>query len=88
MRQQVQGITLAAALTGAAGPVFADYVPIRDRAEFLGVITQGDLTRMGIRLTVTPDGAISGRAFGRDVSGKWTWQDGYFCYPKDKSQLR
>lgn len=79
MRHFLCAAALASASLGIAGQALADYEPIRDRAEFLGVVTQGDLTRMGIRLTVTPDGAIVGRAFGRDVSGNWTWEDGYFC---------
>lgn len=62
-----------------AAPVLADYQPIRDRSEFVEFVTQGDLTRMGIRLTVTQDGEIVGSAFGRDVSGSWTWEGGYFC---------
>jgi len=79
MRQLFRGAPLALALAAGAVPARADYEPIRDRAEFLGVVTQGELTRMGIRLTVTPDGAITGRAFGRDVTGAWTWENGYFC---------
>lgn len=79
MRQFLPVAALTLFSTGAAAPALADYEPIRDRSEFLGVVTQGELTRMGIRLTVKPDGAITGRAFGRDVSGKWTWEGGYFC---------
>jgi hypothetical protein len=79
MRHSYRAAALALAFAGIAAPAAADYEPIRDRSEFLGVVTQGDLTRMGIRVKVTPDGAIVGRAFGRDVSGSWTWEDGYFC---------
>lgn len=63
----------------SAAPALADYEPIRDRSEFVGIVTQGELTRLGIRLTVKPDGDIVGRAFGRDVSGSWTWEGDYFC---------
>lgn len=79
MRHFTRAAGLALALAGIAAPALADYEPIRDRSEFLGVVTQGELTRMGIRLTVTPEGQITGRAFGRDVTGNWSWQDGYFC---------
>ena len=34
---------------------------------------------MGIKVTVTPDGHINGKAYGRPVKGKWKWSDGYFC---------
>jgi len=32
-----------------------------------------------LTLSVTADGAIQGRAAGRDVTGDWSWQEGYFC---------
>jgi hypothetical protein len=37
------------------------------------------LTSLGVSLTVSPSGNISGRAFGSTVSGTWTWNNGYFC---------
>lgn len=79
MRHLSRAAILALALAGISAPVLADYEPIRDQSEFLGVVTQGQLTRMGISLTVSPGGKIDGRAFGRDVSGNWSWEDGYFC---------
>jgi hypothetical protein len=49
-------------------------------AGFLRVAGAGrELRRFGIRLTVTPDGTIQGRAFGTPVTGQWNWNDGYFC---------
>lgn len=51
-----------------------------DRAdEFVAAVNGKELTRTGIRLTVTPGGEIVGRAFGRPVTGDWTWENGYFC---------
>lgn len=52
---------------------------VKDRAEFIDLLNGRDLTRMGVRLTVTPDGQINGRAFGFSVSGSWEWQGNYFC---------
>ncbi len=52
---------------------------ISDKNRFVQAVQNKELTRMGIGLDVTPDGKIIGRAFGRDVRGNWTWQDGYFC---------
>ncbi|WP_224824997.1 dihydrodipicolinate reductase [Cognatishimia sp. MH4019] len=52
---------------------------ISDKTRFVQAVENKELTRMGIGLDVTPDGKIIGRAFGRDVRGNWTWQDGYFC---------
>ncbi|KNG94859.1 hypothetical protein [Pseudaestuariivita atlantica] len=33
----------------------------------------------GIRLQVSGDGKIRGKAVGRPVKGDWTWQGGFFC---------
>ncbi|MGR3371948.1 MAG: dihydrodipicolinate reductase [Pseudooceanicola nanhaiensis] len=52
---------------------------ITDRSEFVTLVQGRDLTRLGVRLTVTPDGAITGRAFGKQVTGEWDWRGGYFC---------
>lgn len=52
---------------------------IDEREAFVSLIEDRKLTRFGIRLSVTPNGQIVGRAFGRDVSGAWQWQAGYFC---------
>lgn len=60
-------------------PALADFAQVTDRDRFVSLISGKDLTRLGIRLTVTPDGQIRGRAFGRDVTGAWRWKGGYFC---------
>lgn len=63
-----------------ATPAMADgFSQISDRSQFVSLIENSDLTRFGIRVKVTPDGDISGRAFGRDVSGEWQWDGSYFC---------
>lgn len=49
------------------------------QAQFQAAVLGYDLKRAFITLTVTADGKITGRAFGRAVTGDWTWQDGYFC---------
>lgn len=46
---------------------------------FTSLVKDRSLTRFGIRLNVGLDGKITGRAFGRKVTGDWTWRDGYFC---------
>jgi len=63
-----------------ATPVFAEsFKPVTSHDSFVSLMQNRELTRLGISLTVTPDGRIDGRAFGRDVSGAWRWQSGYFC---------
>ncbi|MEM9342854.1 MAG: dihydrodipicolinate reductase [Pseudomonadota bacterium] len=52
---------------------------IAGKGTFVRIIQQGDLSRLGIRLKVRPDGQITGRAWGRNVTGQWSWRDGYFC---------
>jgi hypothetical protein len=63
----------------SALPAMAEFAAVTTRAEFERLVTGRELRRFGIRLTVTPTGSIIGRAFGGDVTGDWTWQDGYFC---------
>lgn len=60
-------------------PALADFAPVIERDRFVTLISGKDLTRFGIRITVTPDGQIKGRAFGRDVTGAWRWNGSYFC---------
>ncbi|MEM9477196.1 MAG: dihydrodipicolinate reductase [Pseudomonadota bacterium] len=57
----------------------SSFQPVTERDQFVEIVTQGTLSRFGIKLNVLPDGRIDGRAFGRDVSGAWDWRDGYFC---------
>lgn len=68
---------IAVSLSSTAA--MADYEKITDRREFLGVVTQGQLTRFGISVKVSPDGAIKGSAFGSPVTGSWSWEGDYFC---------
>lgn len=57
----------------------SSFQKISDRDSFVELVTQGTLSRFGIRLNVQPDGTIAGKAFGVRVSGDWQWRDGYFC---------
>lgn len=52
---------------------------VTSRDDFVSLVAERDLTRFGIRLAVSPEGGIAGRAFGKDVRGQWRWADGYFC---------
>lgn len=63
-----------------AQPAFAEeFERIEDERGFLSVVKDRELKRLGIRLKVTDDGRILGKAFGRPVSGAWRWDGGYFC---------
>ena len=50
-----------------------------DRDIFVNLVQGRNLTRLGVHLSVTPDGDIAGRAFGVSVEGRWNWRGGYFC---------
>ena len=52
---------------------------VDDKDGFLSLVQNKQLKRFGIRLEVTDDGQIKGRAFGRKVTGAWKWNSGYFC---------
>ena len=63
-----------------ASPAIADdYSRVTDRAAFVNLVQGKSLTSLGVSLSVSPSGNISGRAFGSTVSGAWTWSNGYFC---------
>lgn len=73
-------IAAVCSIAFAIAPVTAQaFQKLTEKANFVQAVQNKELTRMGIGLDVTPDGKIIGRAFGRDVRGNWTWQDGYFC---------
>jgi hypothetical protein len=71
---------MIALLATLATPAMADgYARVTDRGAFVNLVGGKSLTSLGVSLTVSPSGSISGRAFGSTVSGAWTWNDGYFC---------
>lgn len=79
---------LAAAIVsfGLAAPVSAqDFVPVKDRSDFLNLVNGKELRigLYGLSLSVLPDGRISGSAVGRTVTGNWSWENGYFCRDMD-----
>ncbi len=56
-----------------------DCARVTDRAAFVNLVGGKSLTSLGVNLTVSPSGSISGRAFGSPVSGVWAWNNGNFC---------
>lgn len=63
----------------AATAARGDPTGITTRDAFWSLVAGRDLTRLGVTLTLTPDGAISGRVLGRKVSGRWEWKGAHFC---------
>lgn len=79
MQKRIAAIALVA-LVAQAGAVLADpFRTVEDEALFLALVDGRHLTRLGIKLSVGSDGQITGRAFGRPVTGQWRWSDGFFC---------
>jgi hypothetical protein len=52
---------------------------VQTRDAFVSLVKDRALTRLGISLTVMPNGSITGKAFGKPVKGEWQWSGGYFC---------
>lgn len=63
------------------GPALAsaEYAKITDESEFLKLVQGKTLTRPLVKLRVSAEGQITGKGASWDVSGKWTWYNGYFC---------
>ena len=71
----------------AAAPAAAAFDRISDRSEFMQTVGGKDLriALYGLTLNVLDNGQITGRAVGYDITGSWSWQDGYFCRDMDWS---
>jgi hypothetical protein len=65
----------------------AAFERISDRNTFLQTVNGKDLRigMYGLSLNVRADGTISGRAAGWDITGSWSWKNGYFCRDMDWS---
>ena len=57
----------------------SEYLVIKDKNTFIATIKDKTLKRPLIRLEVTEDGKITGRAAMLSVAGQWTWENSYFC---------
>ena len=84
MRTAALVLTLGVTLSEAGSVRAEQFTPIPDKNAFLSTVAGKDLRLKGygpivVRLTVQPDGEIIGRGLGWDVTGAWSWQDGYFC---------
>lgn len=57
------------------------FEPITEKAAFVETIEGRELRigLYGLSLRLSKNGGIEGQAMGADITGSWTWQDGYFC---------
>jgi len=79
MLSRTIAMTVGLLAVTAAGASANEFRMVTDRAEFVSLVDGRALTRLGIRLQVSPQGGIVGRAFGRNVTGAWQWEGTYFC---------
>lgn len=82
----MRNIAFAAALIAAsvlATPAAAELAKIDSERDFVSLIDGKTLTRPLVKLQVKPAGTISGRGMTWDVTGNWSWQNGYFCREMD-----
>jgi hypothetical protein len=63
----------------AAGSALAEFARIDSQSEFDRHVVGKTLTRPLVEVRVTPDGRIEGYGSMWDVTGNWSWRDGYFC---------
>ena len=84
MRTAALVLSLGVTLSEVGSARAEQFTPIPDKNAFLSTVAGKDLRLKGygpivVRLIVQPDGEITGRGLGWDVTGAWRWQDGYFC---------
>lgn len=73
--------TLLTSLLFMASPAFAEFTRVSDGAQFQSIVQGRSLSNRlyGVTLSVNAGGTLSGAAMGWDITGTWSWQDGYFC---------
>ena len=51
------------------------------RSDFLNAVAANilEIKLLRLQLKVLDNGKITGKAFGRDVTGAWEWTNGFFC---------
>ena len=71
---------LAVATTFVAQTAQA-YDTITDKTTFLTTMGGKNLSNRlyAVNLAVTPNGEIAGTGAGWEITGTWSWQNGYFC---------
>ncbi|MCX7565619.1 dihydrodipicolinate reductase [Sulfitobacter sp. F26169L] len=73
-------ISVVASLAILSGTTaLAEFSKVETASQFKSIIQGKTLTRPLVRLNVGLDGAISGKGAAWDVTGNWTWKNGYFC---------
>ncbi len=83
----MRAVVLACLLMLPLPALVEGFEPVKEKDRFLDLIKNREL-RIGLynlSLSVLPDGSIDGSAMGWDITGNWSWKDGYFCREMDWS---
>lgn len=75
----VKSFLLVALMACLGTAAHADFQKVANQSQFVKLVSGKTLTRALIELRVTQDGRIEGTGVRWDVTGSWSWQDGYFC---------
>jgi hypothetical protein len=73
---------IAIALALVLTPSFAAaFERVSNQQAFVSLIGGKTLSNRlyGVTLNVSPNGGIAGGAWGWDITGNWTWDNGFFC---------
>lgn len=79
MSKRIAAALVSAAVLMLPQAAAAELKRIENKSEFVKLVQGKTLSRPLVRLTVTPDGKISGRGATWDVTGSWDWKNGFFC---------
>ncbi len=72
-------IPVLIALASFATPAAAELQQVTSKDAFMQLMKGKSLTRTLVKINVLPDGRITGTGASWEVSGEWSWQDGYLC---------
>jgi hypothetical protein len=72
-------IIACASVLAMSQAAFAEFQKVESQAAFVSAIEGKKLKRPLVELSVTPAGGISGTGAVWEISGSWSWKDGYFC---------
>jgi hypothetical protein len=85
MKRLVPAYAILASLFVSGGTAFA-FERVENRSDFIETVREKELVitrpfflRSAIKLEVSPDGEIIGRAMSQPVKGGWRWENGLFC---------
>jgi len=71
--------SISACVLALATPAFADYEQVTTKADFVALVAGKSLTRPMVKLSVLPNGQISGMGAVWEITGQWQWKGNYLC---------